>query len=60
MSEAIIGAIIGAVATILAAIIGKTIFGRKNKTIVKQKSKGNGNTQIGIQNNQCSYKESEE
>lgn len=60
MSEGIVVALIGAAGVVFAAVIGKNVFGRKNKTVIKQKIKGNGNTQIGIQNNQSSYKESKE
>lgn len=55
MSEVIIVAIIGAAATILAALIGlisKSRSANKNVTKIKQKiNYGDNNTQIGIQNN---------
>lgn len=57
MSEGIIIAIIGAGATIGAAVIAKTVTSKKNtgnterSISIKQKQKGNNNTQIGIQNN---------
>lgn len=53
MSEGIIIAIIGGAATVIAAIIGliaKSSSKNKQKNVVKQKQKGNGNNQIGIQN----------
>lgn len=52
MSEGIIIAIIGASATIIAAVIGLIVKTKsKNINVVKQKQKGNGsNIQIGIQN----------
>lgn len=57
MSEGIIIAIIGAGATIGAAIIAKIATSKKNtgnaenSISIKQKQKGNNNTQIGTQNN---------
>lgn len=53
MSEGIIIAIIGGAVTVIAAIIGliaKSSSKNKQKNVVKQKQKGNGNNQIGIQN----------
>ena len=49
MSEAIIVAIIGAIAVVLAAIIGLFKKANGNKIVIKQKAKGNKTTQIGIQ-----------
>lgn len=53
VSEGIIIAIIGGAVTVIAAIIGliaKSSSKNKQKNVVKQKQKGNGNNQIGIQN----------
>lgn len=52
LSEAILIALIGAggaiIAAIITAVVGKNIEKRK-RTIIRQKSKGNNNTQIGVQ-----------
>ena len=62
MSEGIIVAIIGAVAVVLAAIIG--LFSKKNgnsqKTIIRQKSKGNNSVQIGTQYNSAKEQDKDE
>ena len=50
----IIVALIGAAGLIIAALIGllrPKNSDKSNKTVVTQKTKGNGITQIGIQNN---------
>lgn len=49
MSEGIIVAIISASAVVVAAIIGLFKKGSGDKTIVKQRAKGNNTTQIGVQ-----------
>jgi len=49
MKEAIIAAIIGAVGVVLAAIIGLLKRESGNKTVIKQRSKGDHTTQIGVQ-----------
>lgn len=54
MTEGIIIAIIGAVAVVLAAVIGLFKKGNDTETNIKIKQKqwiGNKGTQIGIQNN---------
>lgn len=50
MNTEIIVALIGAVAVVIAALIG--VWGKKEKTTnIKQKASGKNNTQIGIQIN---------
>ena len=51
MTEGIIIAIIGFIATILAAVITCKRKGEAKHTNIKQSQKGNHNTQIGIQVN---------
>ena len=50
MSEGIIIAIISGVVTIIGAIIALFAKSASKKAVIKQKQKGNNNTQIGIQN----------
>ena len=57
MSDTIIGAIIGASATIIVGIISAIsckviVHKKKNHITVIQENKGNDNIMIGIQNNQ--------
>lgn len=50
MDTQIVVALIGAAAVVIAAIIG--VFGKKDKTtIIKQRSFGKNNSQVGIQIN---------
>ena len=50
MDTQIVVALIGAAAVVIAAIIG--VFGKKDKTtVIKQRSFGKNNSQVGIQIN---------
>jgi hypothetical protein len=53
MDTAIVAAWITVAGAIVAALIGIFVkqSNKKNRIIIKQKSKGNSTTQIGIQNN---------